>query len=55
MIPRRDGRNTGNGGGGQTWFRSVTTPFFCKRCGKTKDRKQFIEGVDVCKKCRVKK
>jgi hypothetical protein len=54
MIPRRESRVSGTGGGGQSKY-GGNTPYFCKRCGKTVDRRQVMYTVDVCKKCRVKK
>jgi hypothetical protein len=53
MIPRREGRTTGSGGGGRALF-STTTPFCCKRCGRSVNGNQMMEGVDVCRRCRVK-
>jgi hypothetical protein len=53
MIPRREGRDTGSGGGGRALW-GAATPFFCKVCGRTVSRTQVMEGVDVCKRCRVK-
>jgi hypothetical protein len=53
MIPRREYRDTGSGGGGQSRWGGCT-PFFCKSCGRTVDRKQVQDSIDVCKRCRVK-
>lgn len=54
MIPKDYSRWTGTGGGGKSGG-GGTTPFWCKKCGKTVGRKHVSDGVDVCKKCRVKK
>jgi hypothetical protein len=55
VIPKDYGRPTGSGGGGQSKSCNAVTPFWCKKCGKTVGRKHVGFGVDVCKKCRVKK
>lgn len=55
MIPRnKQGRYSGTGGGGKCASGGVT-PYWCKRCGKTKPASAMLENCDVCKKCRVKK
>lgn len=56
MIPKGfGGRRTGTGGGGQG-STSASTPFWCKKCGKTIGRKNVVgQCVDMCKKCRLKK
>lgn len=54
MIPTKQGRDSGTGGGGQCSAGGVT-PYFCKRCGRTVGRRSVRKTVDVCQKCRVRK
>lgn len=56
MIPNpwREGRYSGTGGGGRCASGGIT-PYFCKKCGKTKPASQFMANVDVCKSCRIGK
>ena len=52
--PVSEGRFSGSGGGGSP-AAGGTTPYFCKRCGKSVPAKLVLENCDVCKKCRVRK
>lgn len=54
-MNRAEGRETGSGGGGRAGNFAATTPYFCKKCGRTVARTSVLENCDVCKKCRVRK
>ena len=54
MIPKDESRAAGWGGGGRALNKDVRIPYRCRKCGQTRSRKQMLESVDVCKKCRLR-